>query len=40
MPNIKAADQVTVIDISDQYSVSLTNDSFTFAGDKDGKITT
>ena len=40
MPTIKAADQVTIIDISDQYSVSLTNDSFTFAGDKEGKITT
>lgn len=38
MATIKAADQVTVVDISDQYSVSLTNDSFTFAGDKGGKI--
>ncbi|MDY2990588.1 MAG: hypothetical protein SOR91_03840 [Hornefia butyriciproducens] len=34
----KAADQMTVVDLTDGYSVNLTNDSFTFAGDKDGKI--
>ena len=35
---VKAADQMTVVDLTDGYSVNLTNDSFTFAGDKDGKI--
>lgn len=35
---IKSSDQITVVDLTDGYSVNLTNDSFTFAGDKDGKI--
>ena len=37
---VKSSDQITVVDLTDGYSVNLTNDSFTFAGDKDGKITT
>ena len=37
---IKSSDQITVVDLTDGYSVNLTNDSFTFAGDKDGKIAT
>ena len=30
---IKSSDQITVVDLTDGYSVNLTNDSFTFAGD-------
>ena len=37
---IKSSDQITVVDLTDGYSVNLTNDSFTFAGDKDGRIST
>ena len=37
---IKSSDQITVVDLTDGYSVNLTNNSFTFAGDKDGKIAT
>lgn len=35
---IKSSDQITVVDLTDGYSVNLTNDSYTFAGDKDGKV--
>ena len=35
---IKSSDQITVVDLTDGYSVNLTNDSFSFDGDKDGKI--
>lgn len=37
---VRSSDQITVYDLTDGYSVVLTNDSFTFAGDKDGKIAT
>lgn len=35
---IKSADQISIIDITDAYSVNLTADSFTLAGDKEGKV--
>lgn len=34
---IKSADQITIVDVTDAYSVSLTADAFTLAGTKDGK---
>ena len=34
----KASDQITIVDLTDGYSVNLTNDSYTFAGDKNGKV--
>lgn len=37
---IKASNQVSVIDITDGYSVILTNDSYTFLGDTDSVSTT
>lgn len=33
---IKSADQITIIDITDAYSVMLTSDSYTFPGDTTG----
>ena len=30
---VKAADQLSIIDVSDAYSANLSTDSFTFAGD-------
>lgn len=35
-----AADQITVVDLTDGYSVNLSNDSYTFVGDQDGIIAT
>ena len=35
---IKSADQISIIDITDAYSVNLTADSFTLTGDKDGNV--
>ena len=34
----KASDQITIVDLTDGYSVNLSNDSYSFAGDKDGKV--
>ena len=34
----KASDQITIVDLTDGYSVNLTNDSYTFAGDANGKV--
>ena len=33
MATIKAADQVTVLDVTDAYSVILTSEAYTFVGD-------
>lgn len=34
----KASDQITIVDLTDGYAVNLTNDSYTFAGDLNGKV--
>lgn len=33
---IKSADQITIIDVTDAYSIMLTSDSYVFTGDTDG----
>lgn len=35
---VKANDQITIVDLTDAYAVNLTNDSYVFAGDKNGKV--
>ena len=36
---IKAADQITIVDLTDGYSVSLTRDSVVFSGNAEGQVT-
>ncbi len=35
---IKSADQITIVDLTDAYSVTLTNDSYVFAGNASGAV--
>ena len=35
---IKSSDQISIVDLTDGYSVILTNDSFTFAGSTDAAL--
>ena len=34
---VKSSDQITIVDLTDAYSVTLTSESASFAADKDGK---
>lgn len=37
---VKSADQITIVDLTDGYSVGLTADAFSLLGDSDGKVAT
>ena len=37
---VKSADQITIVDLTDGYSVSLTADAFSLLGDSSGKVST
>ena len=38
MATIKAADQITVLDVSDAYNVVLSSEAYTFLGDTQGAV--